>query len=185
MRGWDAPVYTFFEPRPAIEYENGRRPHVFKCAKKDCKAKNGIRRYLDTKDSTSTSNLIRHVERCWGPKALKMAAEIGNAEDARDQVFEKILREVPLTVHFERKKGGRISYMHRNFTKIETRTEIVKWVCESARPFNIVKDRGFLTLMKTGRPGYYVPSPSTVSRDAKTVFARTRNRVAKILQVRG
>lgn len=184
MCGWDAPVYTFFEPRPMIEYKKGHRSHVFKCAKKDCKAKEGVRRYLDTKDSTSTSNLIRHVERCWGTKALKMAMEIGSAEDARDQVFEKILRDVPLTVHFERKKGGQVSYMHRNFTKIETRTKIVRWVCESARPFKIVKDRGFLTLMKTGRPAYYVPSPSTVSRDAKTVFARTRNRVAKLLQAR-
>ena len=53
------------------------------------------------------------------------------------------------------------------------------------RPFEIVKDRGFLSLMKTGRPGYYVPSPSTVSRDVKQVFARTRARVAEMLQVCG
>ncbi len=51
------------------------------------------------------------------------------------------------------------------------------------RPFNIVKDEGFLTLMKTGRPGYAVPSPSTVARDVKVVFAKTRNRIAKMLRV--
>lgn len=64
-----------------------------------------------------------------------------------------------------------------------SRVEIVKWVAESCRPFSIVRDPGFKKLMKTGRPGYYLPSPSTVSRDVKMVFARTRQRVAKLLQV--
>lgn len=48
---------------------------------------------------------------------------------------------------------------------------------------SFVGDRGFLSLMKTGRPGYYVPSASTVARDVKTVFARSRTRIAKMLQV--
>lgn len=63
--------------------------------------------------------------------------------------------------------------------------ELVKWIAENLRPFSIVRDRGFLSLMKTGRPGYYIPSPSTVSRDAKLIFARTRQRMAKLLQVSG
>ena len=37
--------------------------------------------------------------------------------------------------------------------------------------------------MKTSRPGYYLPSRTTVLRDVRLVFARTRNRIAKILQV--
>jgi hypothetical protein len=61
--------------------------------------------------------------------------------------------------------------------------EIVQWVAESMRPFKIVKDRGFVSLMKTGRPGYYIPSPETVSRDTKKVFAHCRKRIATILQV--
>jgi hypothetical protein len=60
--------------------------------------------------------------------------------------------------------------------------EIVRWVSESKRPFNIVNDRGFQSLMKTGRPGYYIPSPKTVSRDVKKVFANVRNRLAKMLR---
>ena len=51
------------------------------------------------------------------------------------------------------------------------------------RPFSIVKDRGFLKLMKTGRPNYYIPSPVTVSRDMKTVFIKCRQRIAHMLQV--
>lgn len=38
--------------------------------------------------------------------------------------------------------------------------------------------------MKTGRPEYALPSPSTVSRDVKRVFARVRRRIAKMLKVR-
>jgi hypothetical protein len=37
--------------------------------------------------------------------------------------------------------------------------------------------------MKTGRPGYRIPSSETVSRDVKKVFCRVRKRMAKMLQV--
>jgi hypothetical protein len=36
--------------------------------------------------------------------------------------------------------------------------------------------------MKTGRPEYYIPSPSTVSRDVKKVFVNVRKHIAKMLQ---
>jgi hypothetical protein len=38
------------------------------------------------------------------------------------------------------------------------------------RSFQTVKDRGFQSLMKTGRPGYYLLSPENVSCDVKKVF---------------
>ncbi|KIK35542.1 hypothetical protein CY34DRAFT_60168, partial [Suillus luteus UH-Slu-Lm8-n1] len=62
------------------------------------------------------------------------------------------------------------------------RAEIVHWVSESLRPFEVVKDRGFQSLMKTGRPEYYLPSPTTISRDVRLVFVWTRKRIAKMLQ---
>jgi hypothetical protein len=61
--------------------------------------------------------------------------------------------------------------------------EIIRWVAESKRPFQIVNDRGFQSLMKTGRPGYQIPSAETVSRDMKMVYANVRQRIAKMLQV--
>lgn len=60
---------------------------------------------------------------------------------------------------------------------------IVRWVAENMRPFKIVEDPGFLCLMKTGRPDYYIPSARTVSRDVKEVFIRCRERIAKVLHV--
>jgi hypothetical protein len=47
----------------------------------------------------------------------------------------------------------------------------VRWVSESMRAFDTVKDRGFKDLMKMGRPEKYILSPSTVSHDIKWVFA--------------
>ena len=56
-------------------------------------------------------------------------------------------------------------------------------MAQSFRPFALVEDEGFKSLMKTGRPEYYIPSRTTVSRDVKRVFARTRGRIARLLQV--
>ena len=61
--------------------------------------------------------------------------------------------------------------------------EIVQWVSENKHPFAIVNDRGFQSLMKTGRPEYHIPSPGTVSHDVKNVFVRARKQIAKMLQV--
>ena len=63
------------------------------------------------------------------------------------------------------------------------RAKIVCWMSEAKRLFSIVKDRGFVSLMKTGRPSYWLLSPSTVSHDVKKVFARVRQRIAKMLRV--
>jgi hypothetical protein len=52
------------------------------------------------------------------------------------------------------------------------------------RPFNIVSDKHFQSLMKTGRPGYYIPSPSTVAHDVKLVFVNARQRIAQMLKER-
>src|SRR5258708_32197078 len=72
---------------------------------------------------------------------------------------------------------------NEQLTNTMDRAEIVHWVSESARPFEIVSDHGFQSLMKTGRPGYYIPSPSPVSRDVRMVFACTCQRIANMLQV--
>ena len=68
--------------------------------------------------------------------------------------------------------------------KLFDRAEIVRWVAESMRPFSIVEDRGFRSLMKTGRPEHYIPSHFTVSRDVKDVFVKVRKRIGEMLQVR-
>jgi hypothetical protein len=178
---WTSPIYAFYKPIPRIETVEGRRCHVFECAGKTCKY--SCRRYLDKGDANSTGNLRKHVKGCWGEEALRSAEAIGNVDEARDKVVNSLNRSGSITASFERAGKGTITYSNRQHTKTETRTEIVRWVSENLRPFRIVRDRAFQCLMKTGRPGYYIPSPSTVSRDVKVVFAKTRKRIAKLLQV--
>ena len=65
------------------------------------------------------------------------------------------------------------------------RAEIVRWVAENKQPFQIVNhdDRVFQSLMKTGRPGYHIPSAETVSRDVKQVFVEVRKHISEMLKV--
>ncbi|KAL1937246.1 hypothetical protein VTO73DRAFT_13915 [Trametes versicolor] len=178
---WSAPVYAFFSPDVYVERAKGRTAIVFKCAAPKCKKL--VRRYLDTKDATSTSNLRSHVKVCsrWGEGVLTEASKYKSADDAR-AVTEAYQRTGTITTIFKRLRKGKLTFSTRQHTTQETRAEIVRWVCESKRPFAIVRDRGFLMLMKTGRPEHAIPSPSTVARDVKRVFARVRCWLAKMLQ---
>jgi hypothetical protein len=127
----------------------------------------------------------------------------GDKDATRDGLNKaKKLKNGSITASFERIGKGTVTFSHRQHTKAQTRSvarpnndhvnllnvflraEIVRWVSESMRPFSIVDDRGFQSLMKTGRPTYYIPSASTVSRDVKQVFVKVRGRIAKMLQVR-
>lgn len=206
IEDWTSPIYAFFIPVPDITYNaQGRRAHEFRCAARVCKCKgvNGrmVRRYLDTTDRKSTSNLKRHATICWGAETVDSALEAKvDISAARATLGD--LKDGSITAAFQRTGKGKVLYSHRQHTRTQTRyktsasfllfsscwtsldsAEIVRWVAESMRPFSIVEDRSFRCLMKTGRPEYYLPSRSTVSRDVKEVFKRVRARIAKMLQV--
>ena len=114
---------------------------------------------------------------------MKAAEETENVNKARETIVDALNKTGSISKAFERKGKGRVTYSSRQHTRAETRVELVRWVAQSLRPFNIVKDLGFQALMKTGRPGYYLPSPKTVARDVKMVFAKTRICIAKLLNV--
>ncbi len=82
MKTWTAPVYAFFHPTPDIETKDGRRSHIFKCYGRACSKT--VRRYLDTRDRSSTLNLITHVRSCksWGKEAWEAAKDAKDADDA-------------------------------------------------------------------------------------------------------
>ncbi|KAL1690457.1 hypothetical protein GGG16DRAFT_55660, partial [Schizophyllum commune] len=185
QQGWTGFIYAFYKPHVALEYVSGkggiqRLAHVFLCFNKGCQ--HSIRRYQDTSDKYSTGNMLRHAESCWGKEAVKIARTHDDCDTARAKVVEPLKFSGKLTVAFARQGKGKITYSTRQHTKTETKAEIVKWMAQSFRPFSLVEDDGFKTLMKTGRPEYYLPSRSTVSRDVKRVFARSRSRVARFLQ---
>ncbi|EPS93342.1 hypothetical protein FOMPIDRAFT_1091628, partial [Fomitopsis schrenkii] len=168
-RNWRAPVYAFFKPDPAITYKDGRRLHAFQCANTGCK--HVVNWYLTSSDKSSTQNLRKHARKCWGAEALEAADRMITASKAKDSV-EKYRRTQNLKVAFGAASKKSFRYSTIQHTPTETRM----------RPFNIVKDRGFDCLMKTGRPEYKLPSPTTVGRDVRKVFTRVQQRVARWLQ---
>ncbi|KAI0739257.1 hypothetical protein C8Q80DRAFT_1066304, partial [Daedaleopsis nitida] len=172
-------MYTFYEPVPAIEYIDGRQAHLFKCMARGCKVR--VQRFLNKRDTSSTLSLQSHTESCWGIEAVKAAKEAASLKEARDKVVGGLLQTGSITVFFARKEG-KVTYSHCPRTKIEAQMEITRWVCESRRSFSIVRDCGYLLLIKTGWPSYYVPSHLTVAQDVKTVFACLRTRTARMLQ---
>ena len=46
-----------------------------------------------------------------------------------------------------------------------------------------MNDRAFHSLMKTGRPEYYIPSVQMLSRDVRNIFVQVCKCIAHILQV--
>ncbi|KAF8546744.1 hypothetical protein OG21DRAFT_1380350, partial [Imleria badia] len=146
----------FFHPRPAIIDVDRRCAYNFKYAARGCKVK--VRRYNDTKDARSTSNLRKHVKVCkgWGKEILETADQAKNANEVKSKLIGR-LQDGIIMAMFERKGKGQVTYMHWQHTRDETCAEIVCWVNENLCPFDIVSDQSFRTLMKTGQPEYYLP----------------------------
>ncbi|GBE77188.1 putative AC transposase [Sparassis crispa] len=166
QKDWTATAYAFYKPEVTIETD---------------KVGMKVKRWLDKGDRTSMGNMHRHIRKCWGEEALAAADEMNTAADAHPSV-EKFRWSEDITAAFERKGKGKITYSACQHTCTETRAEIVHWVSESLRPFTIVEDRAYQSLMKTGRPEYWIPLRWTVARDVHKVFACCRARIAKMLQ---
>ena len=105
-----------------------------------------------------------------------------NVNEAHEGVVKGLLTTGSITAAFEKSGKGKVTFSHRQHTKMEAKAEIIHWVSENTRPFKIVSNRGFQSLMKTGRPNYYIPSPSTISRDVKRVFVKCQERIVKMLK---
>ena len=119
MKQWTSPVYAFYHPIPDIVYVNGRCAHVFKCAAKSCTYK--CRRFLDSHDRSSTGNLIKHVNSCWGDAAYEAAKDCQHANNARKSVVKPLTTLGTITAAFDRKGKGKVNYRHRQHTKTETK----------------------------------------------------------------
>ena len=98
---------------------------MFECGAKICtgKGKYGrhIRRYLNTADATSTSNLQRHAKVCWGTEAVEAAGAVKDVYAARAVLAKPTLRDGSITAAFERVGEERVTFSHRQHTRMESR----------------------------------------------------------------
>jgi hypothetical protein len=76
-----------------------------------------------------------------------------------------------------------IPQQYQRLTGCHGRVAFCEWIVDSMRPVRIVKDRGLHTIVKTGRPGYEIPSESTVRRDLDVIFDVVEERVGNLLRV--
>jgi hypothetical protein len=182
-----SPIYVFYLP-PVFKIEDKKYLQVFRCAAKECITTGGhiIKRNMRTGDRSSTSNLIAHANKCFGEDAITSAMKVKDLRVAREVMKDKInlRRSGSITAAFERVAQGKITYSTKPASNQEVRANHVRWMCESKRPFELVKDPGYHLNMKTGRPQQYIPSLTTVARDVRQVFLAGRKLIAMNLQVR-
>lgn len=111
-------MYAFFKLDPQMEYIDGRWAHTFQCANTSCK--HTVRRYLSSKDRSSTSNLRKHTRKCWGVEALDTMDHMTTVSRAKDSV-EKYRRTQNLKVVFGAASKKTFCYSTVQHTPTETR----------------------------------------------------------------
>jgi hypothetical protein len=99
----------------------------------------------------------KHAKRCWGDEVVTSTDQAKNENEVRATMVKGALDPQSIMVAFKQKGKGQVRYLHRQHTKMEARAEIVQWVAESQRPFQIIEDHRFQNLIKMGRPDYYIP----------------------------
>ena len=129
-KDWTSPIYGFFEARPVIEVVNGRRCHEFICSAPHCKGKGTkprvVRRYLDKADRGSTSNMHKHAKNCWGEEIVSKALETKNdltINEVRRSLSKAKIQDGTITAMFERQGKESVSFLMRQHTYLETRSE--------------------------------------------------------------
>ena len=78
-----------------------------------------VRRYLDTSDAKSTSNLRKHAKICWGEEAVAAADQTRDVNAAREALGK--VKDGSITEAFERVAKGKVTYSHRQHTTTESR----------------------------------------------------------------
>jgi hypothetical protein len=78
---WHSPIYNFFKPNVTIQHHDDRLCHFFACTARSCKSSvGGVRRYQDSQDKASTTNLKAHAIKCFGEEAVKIATGAKDVE---------------------------------------------------------------------------------------------------------
>ncbi|OCH87573.1 hypothetical protein OBBRIDRAFT_735885, partial [Obba rivulosa] len=170
-------VYTFFKPRPTIKYCAGRHCHIFHCLKgTTCMNPKGVNQFLDKADASLTSNLCKHIVKCFGQATLKTIESIKSAVDVHPHIKSYIWDGTIMTI-FTYKGKGKIIYSTCPHTKAETRYVLSSCRLMSMQPFKIVEYCGLNCLIKTERPEYWLPSCQTLMCHVNVVYKHIKVRI--------
>ncbi|KAG1748947.1 uncharacterized protein EDB91DRAFT_1244750 [Suillus paluster] len=136
---WRSAVYSFFKlDAVTVKLPSG-----------------GVRRFQDSKDKSSTTNLRHHANGCWGKEAVDRAFSGG-----KDNNLFIILIECTRAM----------------------KANLVRWITGNNRPVNIINDRALRDLLLSGRPNIELSSHFTISHDIRASFEKSQERIGKLLQ---
>jgi hypothetical protein len=133
----------------------GHRVHVFECNVKHCKGKgNGrmVRRYLDTGDVKSTSNLRKHAKGCWGDEVVAAADDMRDLQAAREAQGKVRLVDGSITAAFERVATDKVTYSHCPHTFTEAQYVSLSLSLVSTHLTETLVLSSFVGLQKTSGP---------------------------------
>ncbi|KAJ7349943.1 hypothetical protein DFH08DRAFT_696526, partial [Mycena albidolilacea] len=119
-----------------------------------CKSKdNGVRRYQDNQDRSSTSNLKKHARHCFGDTAVQSAIDGKTKLNADGSIFEA----------FAGNKQTRTTPTARTLSDAEIRST-------------------FRHLMLSGRTTTSLPSRFTLAQDIKKAFPAASEHISQLLK---
>lgn len=85
-----------------------------------------MRRFLDTGDRGSTSNMRKHARHCWGDEIIKKADDAKEdltLDDIRERIAEaKREKDGSIVACFDRTGKAKVRYMLRQYTYEESRS---------------------------------------------------------------
>ncbi len=117
---WRSAVYAFYKAEVELDYIDGRRCLLFRCAAKGCTLP-PVKRFLDKGDRSSSSNLYNHARSCWGSDVVDQARELGDATRVRGTLVANILQNGKITEFFAPAKKGTAMYSNRPLSRIQIR----------------------------------------------------------------
>lgn len=89
-----------------------------------------MRRFLDTADKGSTSNMRKHAKHCWSDDVIKKADESKEeltVDDIRESLAEaKNAQNGSIVAFFDRQGKKKVKYMIRQHTYEEARSVIIQ-----------------------------------------------------------
>jgi DNA-binding winged helix-turn-helix (wHTH) protein len=80
-----------------------------------------VRRYLDTGDAKSMSNLRKHAKLCWGDMVVASADLTRSVQGAREALGKMKSVDSSITEAFQRAGKKNITYSHHQHTTSEAR----------------------------------------------------------------